>query len=257
MKSLGFIGGGRITKIILSALEKGQKLPAKIYVSDVNADVLETLKKRFPTIEIYVNDNNKPLSADYIFVSLHPPVMPDFLATAKDIINRNSILISLAPKLKIAKITELLGGFDKIVRMNPNAPTIIGKGYCPVIYSNSITNDEKAELANLFVDFGEFPEIEEEKLESYAIITAMGPTYFNFQIYELIKLAQNFGLSEIEAKNGVKSMLAGAIETIFDGSINPDEVMNLVPVKPLQDAETKIIDVYEEKLNELFKKLKS
>ncbi len=36
-KSIGFIGGGRVARIILSGLERKDKWPGKVIVSDANA----------------------------------------------------------------------------------------------------------------------------------------------------------------------------------------------------------------------------
>jgi len=51
-KSIGFIGGGRITRIILGGFDRIEKWPGKVIVSDTNADVLKDLQKRFPKIEV-------------------------------------------------------------------------------------------------------------------------------------------------------------------------------------------------------------
>ena len=47
-KSLGFIGAGRIARILLGGLKRAGKLPSKIVVSDANEDILQKLKKGFP-----------------------------------------------------------------------------------------------------------------------------------------------------------------------------------------------------------------
>ncbi len=86
-------------------------------------------------------------------------------------------MISLAPKWTIAKLSGLLNGFTRIARMIPNAPSIAGHGSNPIAYSPSLTAQDRSALAELFAGLGELPEVEEGKLESYALLTAMGPTY--------------------------------------------------------------------------------
>ena len=51
-KSLGFIGGGRITKIFLQALVNKKTELASVVVFDTNADVLVALKQQFPNIVV-------------------------------------------------------------------------------------------------------------------------------------------------------------------------------------------------------------
>ena len=43
----------------------------------------------------------------------------------------------------------------------------------------------------------------EDKLEAYAILTAMGPTYFWFQWQELLQIGLSFGLDALEIETGL------------------------------------------------------
>jgi pyrroline-5-carboxylate reductase len=49
-QSIGFIGGGRVTRIILEGWRRAQKLPAKVVVSDCRAEALARIKVRFPIV---------------------------------------------------------------------------------------------------------------------------------------------------------------------------------------------------------------
>ena len=99
-------------------------------------------------------------------------------------------------------------------------------------------------------------EVDEDKLEAYAIVTAMGPTYLWFQLFELFELGKTFGLTDKQAWKGIKKMLKGAVETVDESGLTPEEVMDLVPVKPLGEDEAAIRNAYRTKLTGLYGKLK-
>jgi pyrroline-5-carboxylate reductase len=255
-KSFGFIGGGRIVKIILGAMKKVNAMPSDVTVSDSNNDVLNNLKNLFPGINITQN-NTEPAKKDIIFFSLHPPVFKDVLEQIKGSIKSNSTFISLAPKITTEKISSGLGGFKRIVRMIPNAPTIINEGYNPVFFSDSFPDSEKIEMNEFFKIFGKCPIVNEENLESYAILAAMGPTYLWFQLYELQEIGKSFGLSSKDLEETITNMVAGAVKTMFNSNLSPSEVMDLVPVKPIGEEEQNIKNIYRAKLIPLYNKLKS
>ena len=187
---------------------------------------------------------------------MHPPAISGSLADLKDCLKPDAILISLAPKLSIAKLRDGLGGFDRIVRLIPNAASIIGEGFNPVVFSGALNQQEKEEIGGLLSDLGKCPEVEESKLEAYAMITAMGPTYMWFQWQELRSLAESFGMSSAEAATGVAEMVAGAANTLFGSGMSAEEVIDLIPVKPLGEEEQIIKAMYVSKLNPLYQKLK-
>jgi pyrroline-5-carboxylate reductase len=256
-QSIGFIGGGRVAKIILKGWSRVGKLPNKIVVSDNNADVLIKIKNEFQHIETVVNNAKLPASCDIVLIGLHPPVVSEILPEIKSIVNPSAIVISLAPKVSIAKLSEGLDGFRNIARINPNAPSIVNAGYNPVAFSNTLDSAQKAVVLELFQPLGDCPEVPEELLESFAITTAMGPTYLWFQLYELQELAKSFGLSANTLKDAIPKMLNGAARTMYESGLTATEVMDLVPVKPLGEEEAIIKGFYQNRLNALYKKLKS
>jgi len=253
--SIGFLGGGRIVRILLTAWQKSDCLPEKIAVSDNDPSVRERLKKEFPSIEV-VSENSTPAGCQIVFMALHPPAAKGVLPEIKSALKKEAVLVSLAPVLNASKLNGLLGGFDRIVRMIPNAPSIIGQGYNPVWYGPSIGNEERTALEKLFAPLGQTPRVAEETLEAYAILSAMGPTYFWFQMFQLMELGQSFGLTREAAVEAVCRMLDGAGATIAHGDLSPEQALDLIPVKPLAEDEPAIRKIYQERLAALYQKIK-
>ena len=84
----------------------------------------------------------------------------------------------------------------------------------------------------------------------------MGPTYLWFQLSELNDLAKSFGLSEKEAAKAISKMTKGAVKALFASGLRPDEVTDLVPVKPIGERESDIREIYRSQLTALYGKLK-
>ncbi len=249
--SIGFIGGGRITRIILQALNNKFPELGKVAIYDTNPDAIKTLKQVYPESEL--SDLQKAAACDIVFIALHPPVIMETLANIKDAVRQDSVFISLAPKITIGKISSVLGN-NNIVRLIPNATSIINKGYNPVCFSDTIKG--KQEILQLLNNLGKTFETEESKLEAYAIFSAMLPTYFWFQWYELIDLAGQMGLSEAESRETIEETLRAAIDIMFNSNLTKSEVMDLIPVKPIGENENQIIEIYRNKLTGLFSKIK-
>jgi pyrroline-5-carboxylate reductase len=256
-KSLGFIGGGRVARIILGGLNKAGQMPTKIVASDTNPDVLKKMQAGFPNVQTSLNNNREPASQDLVFLGLHPPAIGSSLAEIRDSLKPGSILISLAPKPSIAKLKDGLGGFDRIVRLIPNAASVIGEGFNPIVFSGALNPQEREGIKGLLGALGKCPEIAENKLEAYAVVVAMGPTYLWFQWQELRSLAESFGMTSAEAEAGILEMVTGAANTLFRSGMSPEEVMDLIPVKPLGEEEPIIRAMYKSKLMPLYEKLKS
>jgi pyrroline-5-carboxylate reductase len=252
---IGFIGGGRVARILLSGWKKANALPGNIVVSDPNAETLAKLKTDFPTIEI-TGDNRKVAAQSVVFIAVHPPAMMATLADIRDSIMGCRLVVSLAPKFTLAKLAEALGGHMNVARMIPNAPSVIGAGFNPMTFSPSVSGEAKQEFRSLMTTLGECPEVAEGKLEGYALLTAMGPTYLWFQLQALREVAAGFGLTDDEVVPALSHMVSGATRTLLESHLTPAQVMDLIPVKPLADDEAAIKAAYQNRLPALFAKIK-
>ncbi|MDZ7402282.1 MAG: NAD(P)-binding domain-containing protein [candidate division KSB1 bacterium] len=253
--TFGFIGGGRVTYFLLKALSDKNALPEKIIVSDPNEAARAKIQAIATERIQAVNDNKLAAQEDVVFLAVHPPVIKDVIEAIKVGLKPQAMLISLAPVFKIEKLSALLGGFNRIVRMIPNAPSIIHHGYNPVVFGSGVTADEKSWLMNMFSNWGQSPEVAEQKLEAYAIVTAMGPTYFWPQWAKLEALGKSFGLNDAELKSGMAAMLTGAVALMYQSDLSPQQVMDLIPVYPMKDHEAKISELFEAALVPLYQKL--
>jgi pyrroline-5-carboxylate reductase len=252
--SVGFVGGGRVASILLAGWSRAGAMPGKVVVFDPNAAVLGKLQSRYSQIET-TNDIAAAAGRAVVFLAVHPPVVKDVLPLVKPHLKADAMLVSLAPKFTIVKLSEMLGGFGRIARMIPNAPSVVGKGLNPVAFAPAVAN-VKNDLLQLLKPLGDCPEVPEPQLEAYAIVTGMGPTYFWPQLYELRSLAESFGLSEQAAMEAVDKMLWGTVATMKDSGLSAEQVQDLIPLKPLADEIAGLVTTYRRKLTDLMQKIR-
>lgn len=242
--TVGFVGGGRIVAIFLEALGGRGLALERVTVSDTSPDVLARLKARFPAIATTA-DNGEAAACEWVFLALHPPALKAVLPEIGPRLRRDAVAVSLAPVLTLARLSALLGGFARLARVLPNAPSIVRAGFNPVAFAEGLPAEARSEIESLLDGLGAHPVVPEETLEAYAVLAAMGPTYFWFQWQELRELGASFGLGPAEAGAALRAMLDGAVRTFFDSGLAAEQVIDLIPVRPLADAEAEIRRAYQ------------
>lgn len=138
--TVGFIGGGRITRIILQGWTRAGTIPLRVVVSDPNPDLLISMKNRFPGL-VTDSDNAAAAGQDLVFLAVHPPVMAEVVARIGSHLKPDAVLISLAPKFSLEKLGGWLDGFPHLVRIIPNAASVIGAGFNPLASMESLILD--------------------------------------------------------------------------------------------------------------------
>jgi pyrroline-5-carboxylate reductase len=253
-QSIGFIGGGRVTKILLQGFKNKNVKFEKIVVTDTNAEVLANLKKQFP--EVKSADAKNAAGQDIVFIALHPPIVMDTLELIKNDVKAEATVISLAPKINLSKLSMKLGHVKNLTRLIPNATSYINEGFNPVTFVTGFDPSQKQIVIDLLKTLGTTFEVSEEKLESYAIMSAMLPTYFWFQWRELAEIGCIIGLTEEESKKSINDTIIASLALMYKSGLSPTEVIDLIPVKPIGEHEPQIAEIYKTKLIGLFEKIK-
>ncbi len=253
-KSIGFIGGGRITRIFLQGFSNKNALSGNVKVFDPNTETVNALCTDFPEIE-KAETVADVAAQQLVFIAVHPPMVMETLQAIKEVVNASTVVISLAPKITLEKMAAVLPT-QKLVRMIPNATSFINEGYNPVTFAPGFVDQDKKKLLKLLKKLGKTFETEEAKLESYAISSAMLPTYFWFQWQEMEAIAKETGLSEEEARLTVSATLKKAWKLYYQSGLQVNEVMDLIPVKPIGENEPEIKNILNTKLLGLFGKIK-
>ena len=289
-RTIAFIGGGRITRAFLGGLVSSQTFEARIIVVEPDQGAREAMEKFLGNVALrkalsmtgpakgaplqlkFVNTPQECVDSDLIFLAIPSSAAQAVLENLKGALKEHShsesipadgalpegaIVVSFIPKLSIARISAAPGGFSRIIRMNPSAPSLVGAGYNPVVFSDAVSERERSEFLEFIQTLGRSPITKEENLERYAMISAMGPTYLLFQLYELMDLGERFGLSNAEALEAVSIMAQGAARLISESGLPRTEVLDLIPSKPLAKDEDEIRAIYEKDLPPFYEKLKS
>ena len=254
-RSIGFVGGGQIARILLGGWKLGRALPEVVRVSDPGADSLEKLVASPRGREVrrgqrspgFLRHRLPGVAADR-----HPgrprrdPGAPSAHAT----------LVSLAPKVPLAKISELAGGIRNVARVIPNAPSIVGEGYNPVACSGNIKPEDTRET--------DFPLARPRKM-------SRGPRGLPGSVRDAHRHGTDLPLVSTrrndaprgnvrvgrrrKAAEATYRMAAGAAKTLRESGLSPEEVIDLVPVKPLSGDEEIIREIYRSRLSPLYRKL--
>lgn len=251
LANIAFIGGGRICRIILTGLSNKAFDTRRIWVYDCDKTALDTITNSFPAVHRVTTaaELEKP---DLIVLAVHPQSMNDALDTVKPLITEHTVILSLAPKITIGHMQEKLGGFGRIVRCNPNAASIINRGYNPLCFASGFPESDKEAILLFLEPLGSFLQVDEPKLEAYAVVSAMAPTYFWYLWDELYKSGLQCGLTDNEAKDVLKQVLPAAVDMYLEYGM---DAYNLIPARPFKDEEENIRALFNTKLMGIYKKL--
>jgi pyrroline-5-carboxylate reductase len=119
-----------------------------VKVYDHNAETLDALKNTYPQIE-KAGSPEEAAKTEVVIIAVHPPVVMETLDKIAGVVNENTFVVSLAPKITIEKIASKVKTAN-IVRMIPNATSYINEGYNPLAFHPAMLKKEKKQIKKLF-----------------------------------------------------------------------------------------------------------
>jgi pyrroline-5-carboxylate reductase len=253
-KSLGFIGGGKSTGMLLRGFVNRDVRFKRIVVADSNPIVFEGLKSDYP--DIRTDSVAVAAGQDIVFLSLDQNLLMDTLALISNEFRENAIVVSLVRNINIAKLSLRLGKINRIARVIPAPATYINEAYTPVSFSPGFPAADKETVLKLFGHLGRAVEVPEDKLETYSIMSAILPAYFWYQWKELVNMGREIGLSEDETIDFISESVSSSLHMSYRAGLSEDQVVDLMPVSPLQENDAEVREDYRRRLIDLYRRYK-
>ena len=228
MVKITIIGGGNMGEALVAGfLADGITTPVGLWITDVVADRLAALQKRYGVRT--GNDNAAAASwADVVILAVKPQAMDAVLDGLKDRLSERPLIVSVAAGIPLSRISARLGGARKLVRVMPNAPCLVRAGASAIALSPSVSVQERALAVKLFEAVGTVVVVEERLMDAVTGLSGSGPAYV-FQIIEaLADGGVKMGLPRDTALTLAAQTVLGAAKQVLETGEHPARLKDKV-----------------------------
>ena len=211
---IAFIGGGNMARSLISGLIKAGYDSNLISVSNRSEGKLIALNKDFG-IKTSLDNYEIAKDADVMVLAVKPQFMAEMLNQLTAKINNygNRLIISLAAGVTVERLTSLLNGHKKIVRLMPNTPALIGYGVTGTFAAPDVNAEEKEFTNRILTAVGKVVWVEKESdINTVTAASGSSPAYFFLFMQYLIEHTKEMGLSEEQARTLVVETALGAAQ---------------------------------------------
>lgn len=209
---IGFIGGGNMATSLIGGMVPARGAD-KIMVSEPLAEKRSELQASF---DIAVTEENDALVAqcDVVVIAVKPQVMQTVLEPLGDAVQQHKpLLVSVAAGITMESMSKWLGGYDRLVRVMPNTPALVGRGASGMFANPAVEPQERQTAQEIMECVGVAAWVPAEKdIDSVTALSGSGPAYF-FYLMEIIdRTAVELGLDPETAKKLTLQTALGAAE---------------------------------------------
>lgn len=227
-KKITFIGAGNMGGAILSGLlTKELVVKENITVFDTYAPKLVELSEKYG---IFTEKNIEQAveGADIVLIAVKPNVIESVLASIKNSLQRDVILISIAAGVSINKIVNATFDGVKVARIMPNTPAMVGAGMSSVSVNSFMTEEEANLVLDIFSSLGEAELVPESLTDVVTGLSGSGPAYVYLFIEALADGAVTQGMPRDKAYKFAAQTVLGSAKMVLETGEHPGVLKDMV-----------------------------
>jgi len=255
-RKISLIGAGKMGGALLERLiDAGFASKDNVLACDINRGRLDELRQR---LGIMISQDNKEGAkfGDIVVIAVMPKLVKSVLEEIRQEISESKVIVSVAALVPTETIETVLLAKSGVVRVMPNIPSLVGSGFNLVCFGRFLKEQDKAFIRDMLVIWGEYRETDEDKMNLYTTISAMGPTYFTPFLDTLVKFGVENGLTEAEAREATCLTLKGTAELALKVPTPIEDLKNMITSQPLKDKEPELKSLFKDALDKTLNELK-
>jgi pyrroline-5-carboxylate reductase len=166
---------------------------------------------------------NRPVAsqADVVFLAVKPQKMSAALDEIREPLRRQALVVSIAAGVTLKRLAAGLPPRQRIIRVMPNTPCLIGQGTSAYSLGESATADDGRLVAELLSAVGAAFEVEEPMLDAVTGLSGSGPAFVYSMIESLAAGGQAAGLPAELAGEMAARTVAGAAQMVIETGETP------------------------------------
>jgi len=188
-------------------------------------DVVDAAAQSFATLTpgaiVVASNQAVAQAAKVIFLAVKPQQVPAVLADLKGHVTDQHLFVSIAAGVRLATLSEGLGGKGRLVRVMPNTPCLVQASASAFCLGPKATPTDGETLRTLLGAVGLALELEEKHLDAVTGLSGSGPAFVYVMIEALSDGGVRMGLPRDVATALAAQTVKGAAEMVLKVDEHP------------------------------------
>lgn len=224
------IGCGNMGASIIRGLVEAQFYPQNLLITDADPKKTQSLKKDLG-VKIAKTNRQAASVADAVILAVKPQVLDSVVDDLATVLQEETLVISIAAGIPIARIKKHLKEKNPVVRVMPNLPALIGQGVSAYAMGSGSAPKHRQITELVLKSIGSVVEVKEPLMDVVTAVSGSGPAYCFLLAEKMIESAYELGMKSETAKQLVYQTFLGSAKMMAAGDADPDELIGRVASK--------------------------
>jgi pyrroline-5-carboxylate reductase len=211
-----FVGGGNMATALIGGMAKRGTRASDIRVVEISAPARARLQEQYG-VGVTASIGGADIDEDVVLLAVKPQQAQAVAADLKPKL-RGQLLISIAAGIRIRDLSRWLGGHERIVRVMPNTPALVGAGISALFAGTQIGQADREVARQVLAAVGKVLWLQNEaQMDIVTAVSGSGPAYVFYFMEALQEAAESAGLDVGQARELAVETFLGAAKLVASG----------------------------------------
>ena len=218
MKTIGFIGVGKMASAIITGLDKSN---VRVLIS--GRDLRKT-QEQADKLGVFASHSHGELveQSDLIVMAVKPQILPDIMEEISPLFTKDKTLISIAAGFDLEALSDMSKTYDfPIIRVMPNINAQIQKSTSAIVRNEYVSSDIYQLTQEIFSSIGTVHEVAEKDFSTFTAIAGSSPAYIYMFVDALSRAGVLHGIPKDQATKIVAETVAASAQMILESGEGP------------------------------------
>ncbi len=174
--TIALVGGGRMGRALIDGMTAAGVVSAEqVSVVEPDATAQAWWQDNHPGCHVTADVASAIKNVDVVILAVKPDVVAK-VAKEGGSEWRGRLVLSVAAGISLAKLTPWFGG-DRVIRVMPNTPCLVGKGASAFCCSPDVTAQDRELTRSMLSAVGWAEEVDEKLMDAVTGLSGSGPAY--------------------------------------------------------------------------------
>lgn len=228
------IGMGNIGRILVSRLKAAGVPAARLLICDADAERAKAAAAEFGVRPVTLDDESAR-RADVFLLAPAPKAVPPLLRQLAPHLTPEQVVVSFAAALPLDNLQTLIPGIP-LVRVMPNAPSLVGQGMNPVAWGPAVTPPARERVEFVLQALGQSLETPDERMNWCVGLTGAAMRSLLPALEGMTRAGVEAGFSEEEARRMAAQVMLGTAALALQTDLSFEALKSLTPMQTLDEA---------------------
>lgn len=227
------IGLGNIGRILVIRLKAAAIPPERLLVCDADVQRAESIAAEFGVRPVTLGDESAR-RAEVLLLSAPPKAIPELLRQFSPYLTPEQVVVSFAAALPLEKLQTLIPGIP-LVRVMPNAPSLVGQGMNPVAWGATVTPMAQERVEFVLKALGQSLETPDERMNWCVGLTGAAMRSLLPALEGMTRAGLEAGFTELEARRLAAQVMLGTAALALQTDLSFEALKSLTPMQTLDE----------------------